>query len=441
MLLLIVHHIFSNFIKMKFLEQIEIPTYLVHFILVSIFSLLIGLAQRKKNVSDKQETFGTDRTYTFIGIFGFICYHLDTKNLVFFGGGGILIAFFLGIYYLKKIHDENRYGITTILIALITYCFAPLLALQPYWLSLLILVMILVLMEMKATFVAFTEQISNEEFITLAKFILMAGVILPLLPNKSIFSFIDLQPYNVWLSVVVISGISYFSYLLRKFIFKNSGIVVAGALGGLYSSTTTTVIMAKHSTTDEKKSLHYCAAIIAAITIMYMRVAVLCLLMNIELATTLLPYLGIMTSVCLLITILFMRKATKEQPFVHTETLEIKENPLEIKFAVLAAILFIVFSVITHFAIQYYGNGGLQVLSWLAGIADIDPFLLNIFQNNNKILPTILSVATLQAIVSNNLLKFILAMVFANSILRKQLLLGFGTIICINLIIILWLWL
>ena len=75
-------------------------------------------------------------------------------------------------------------------------------------------------------------------------------------------------------------------------------------------------------------------------------------------------------------------------------------------------------------------------MSWLAGIADIDPFLLNIFQNNNKILPTILSVATLQAIVSNNLLKLILAMVFANSILRKQLLLGFGTIIFINLIIL-----
>jgi uncharacterized membrane protein (DUF4010 family) len=402
---------------------------------------LIGLAQRKKKVFDKQETFGTDRTHTFIGIFGFICYHLDTKNLIFFGGGGVLIAFFLGIYYLKKIHDENRYGITTILIALITYCFAPLLALQPYWLSLLILVMILVLTEMKATFVAFTEQISTEEFITLAKFILMAGVILPLLPNKPIFSFIDLHPHNVWLSVVVISGISYFSYLLRKFVFKNSGIVVAGALGGLYSSTATTVIMAKHSTIDEKKSLHYCAAIIAAITVMYMRVAVFCLLMNMELAKTLLPYLGIMMLVCLVITGLFTKKAIKEQPFIHTETLEIKENPLEIKFAVLSAILFITFSVITHFAIQYYGNEGLQVLSWLAGIADIDPFLLNIFQNNNGILPTILAVATLQAVVSNNLLKFIMAVIFANTILRKQLFIGFGSIILVNLAIILWLWL
>ena len=426
---------------MKFLEQIEIPSYLTHFILVSIFSLLIGLAQRKKNIFDKQETFGTDRTHTFIGIFGFICYHFDTKNLIFFGGGGILVSFFLGIYYLKKIHDENRYGITTILIALITYCFAPLLVLQPYWLSLLILATILVLTEMKATFIAFTEQISDEEFITLAKFILMAGVILPLLPNKPIFSFIDLHPYNVWLSVVIISGISYFSYLLRKFIFKNSGIVLAGALGGLYSSTATTIIMAKRSTTDSKKSLHYCAAIIAAITIMYMRVAVLCLLININLAKVLLPYLGIMTFVCLVITALFTKKALKEQPLIDAETVEIKENPLEIKFAVVSAILFITFSVITHFAIQYYGNQGLQVLSWLAGLADIDPFLLNIFQNNNTILPKILAAATLQTVVSNNLLKFIMAMIFVDAMFRKQLLLSFGSIIVVNLGLILWLWL
>jgi uncharacterized membrane protein (DUF4010 family) len=426
---------------MKFLAQIEIPTFLVHFILVSIFSLLIGLAQRKKMVTEKQDSFGTDRTHTFIGIFGFICYHLDTIHLVFFGGGAVLIALFLGIYYFKKINHENRYGITAILIALITYCFAPLLALQPYWLSLLILVVILVLTEMKATFVAFTEQISTEEFITLAKFILMAGVILPLLPDKPIFSFIDLHPYKVWLSVVVISGISYFSYLLRKFIFKNSGIVLAGALGGLYSSTATTIIMAKRSQTDSSKSLHYGGAIIAAITVMYLRVAAFCLLMNMTLAKTLLPYVGAMFVVCLAVTTFFTHKALKKQPFIQTEALEMRENPLEIKFAVLSAILFITFSVITHFAIQYYGNEGLQVLSWLAGIADIDPFLLNIFQNTNTLPATVLTVATLQAVVSNNLLKAIVATTFVNPNLRKQLIMGFGVIIITNLAMIIWLWL
>jgi uncharacterized membrane protein (DUF4010 family) len=426
---------------MKLFEQIEIPANLLDFILVSIFSLLIGLAQRKKNIFDKEETFGTDRTHTLIGIFGFICYQLDRQNLVFFGGGGILIAFFLGIYYLKKIHEEKQYGITTILIALITYCFAPLVALQPYWLSLLILVMILVLLEMKATFVAFTQQISSEEFTILAKFILMAGVILPLLPNTPIFSFIDLHPYNVWLSVVVISGISYFSYLLRKFVFKHSGIVIGGALGGLYSSTATTVIMSKRSNTDEGKSLHYCAAIMAAITVMYLRVFVFCLLMNIELAKFLLPYVAIMLVVCLSITGLFFQKALKEQALLQKETIDMKDNPLEIKFAVLSAILFIIFSVITHFAVQYYGNQGLQILSWLAGMADIDPFLLNIFQNINGLLPNILAIATLQTVVSNNLLKFIMALVFIHHNYRKQICIGFGTIICSNLAIVLWLWL
>lgn len=425
---------------MKLFNQIELPTYLIQFILVSIFSLLIGLAQRKKLMTDGEATFGTDRTHTFIGIFGFICYNFDTKNLVFFGGGGIIIALLLVVYYLKKQGEENRYGITSILIALITYCFAPLVALQPYWLPLLILVVILVLTEMKATLGAFTEQFSTEEFITLGKFILMAGVILPLLPNTPIFSFIDLHPYKVWLSVVIISGISYFSYLLRKFVFKHSGIVVAGALGGLYSSTATTMIMSKSSVKDPRKTLHYLSAIMAAITVMYLRVGVLCVLINLDLALTLFPYLGGIVLVCVLVTAFFTRKAMIEQSFVAVENVEMRENPLEIKFAVLSAILFITFSVVTHFAIQYYGREGLQVLSWLAGIADIDPFLLNIFQNMNKLPNAVIAVAALQAVISNNLLKFGVATVFANPDLRKYLAISFGIVIVCNFLMVMLLW-
>lgn len=425
---------------MKLFNQIEISSHFIQFVLVSIFSLLIGLAQRKKSMTDGEATFGTDRTHTFIGIFGFICYHFDTKNLVFFGGGGVIVAALLAIYYLKKQDLENRYGITAILIALITYCFAPLVALQPYWLPLLILVVVLVLTEMKATLGTFTEQFSTEEFITLGKFILMAGVILPLLPDKPIFSFIYLHPYKVWLSVVIISGISYFSYLLRKFIFNNSGIILAGALGGLYSSTATTMIMSKSSVKEPKKTLHYLSAIMAAITIMYLRIAVLCLLINLDLALTLLPYVSVIILVCLAVTTFFTRKAMIEQPFVDIERVDMRENPLEIKFAVLSAILFITFSVITHFAIQYYGSEGLQVLSWLAGIADIDPFLLNIFQNSYTLSDNLLVVAALQAVISNNILKFCVATLFANHSLRKFLAIGFGIIILSNFIVVLVLW-
>ena len=53
-----------------------IPANLINFILVTVFSLLIGLSQRRIHsvTNELNHTFGTDRTFTFIGILGFILY-------------------------------------------------------------------------------------------------------------------------------------------------------------------------------------------------------------------------------------------------------------------------------------------------------------------------------------------------------------------------------
>jgi uncharacterized membrane protein (DUF4010 family) len=108
---------------------------------------------------------------------------------------------------------------------------------QPVWLLLSFVVVILTLTELKNNLISLSKKASEEEFITLAKFIAFAGVILPLLPDKPISDQIPISPYNLWLAVVVVSGISYISYLLKKFVFPNSGLMLTGILGGLYSST------------------------------------------------------------------------------------------------------------------------------------------------------------------------------------------------------------
>ena len=85
----------------------------------------------------------------------------------------------------------------------------------------------------------------KNEFITLAKFLAIAGVILPIVPDRQLSPYINITPYKIWLAVVVISTLSYLSYLLKKFVFKKSGTIITGILGGLYSSTATTIILAK----------------------------------------------------------------------------------------------------------------------------------------------------------------------------------------------------
>src|SRR5271154_1295030 len=106
----------------------DIPPDFIKFILVVLFSLLIGLEQRKQHINVEFESlFGTDRTFTLIGILGYILYIISPQNLMPFLGGGGVIAGLLGIFYFQKISLNKKFGLTSIVIALITYCLAPLL--------------------------------------------------------------------------------------------------------------------------------------------------------------------------------------------------------------------------------------------------------------------------------------------------------------------------
>ena len=69
-----------------------LPRELVTFVLVTLFSLLIGLSQRKISLKREGETtlFGTDRTFTFIGILGYLLYILDPVDYRLFMGGGYI---------------------------------------------------------------------------------------------------------------------------------------------------------------------------------------------------------------------------------------------------------------------------------------------------------------------------------------------------------------
>ena len=122
-----------------------LPQQLVTFILVTLFSLLIGLSQRRISLRREGETtlFGTDRTFTFIGILGYLLYILDPKEMHLFMGGGIILGMLLGINYYVKQSQFHVFGVTTIIIALITYCMAPIISTQPSWFYVMMVVTVL----------------------------------------------------------------------------------------------------------------------------------------------------------------------------------------------------------------------------------------------------------------------------------------------------------
>lgn len=415
---------------------VNIPSEFLSFIMVALFSLVIGLSQRKVHpVSDDTRLFGTDRTFTFIGILGYILYISAPDMLWLYAGGGLLLGVFFGINYYFKIQRFGDFGMTSIVIALITYGLAPLVITQPAWLYLLVIVVVLVFTEMKETFSSLTNRFEKEEFITLAKFILIAGIVLPIVPDKPITDFLSLTPYRVWLAVVVISSISYASYLLKKFVFHTSGVLFSGILGGLYSSTATTFILARKSKDHPELKNQYSAGIVLATAMMYLRILIIIGIFNAQLFMRC-WWVFIVLCVFSVIIALFILYARKDGS-IHAEITGQKDkNPLEFRVAIIFTILYVAFSFITFFTLNNFGEMGLNILSFVVGITDIDPFLLNLFQGKFAVGMDVIVRASLQAIISNNLLKMLYGITVGGKPLRKVLLIGFLAITAVNVLLL-----
>jgi len=415
----------------------HIPEELIQIVLVTVFSLLIGLSQRKIHVIEHrdQKIFGTDRTFTFIGLFGYLMFMLNRSGAWLFMAGGVMLTAFLIIYYIHHLRNDQDYGITSILIALITYCLGPLLILQPLWFVLVVVVIVLIFSDLKSEFISFSEKIGKDEFLTLAKFLIIAGIILPMVPDTPIMEGFSLTPYKIWLAVVVVSGISYISYILRKFVLKKSSIIISGFLGGLYSSTATTIILAKKCRQEPAQMKQYIAGILFATSMMYLRVLILLLVFNKDLFLMAWPWflLLVFWSVIAGFGVLLFRnrRIGGEDADLHPE-----KNPLEFTTALVFTGLFVFLSFLTYFVLQRYGTPGLDILSFVVGLVDIDPFILSLFQGKFNIPMATALIATFQAIISNNVMKMLYAMIFGSKNAAWYSLTGFLLIILLNVIII-----
>ncbi|MEA4840039.1 MAG: DUF4010 domain-containing protein [Bacteroidales bacterium] len=420
---------------------INLPSGLTDFVLVLTFSLLIGLSQRRLNLHKEATLFGSDRTFTLIGLLGYILYLFSPKDFSLFAGGGLVLAILLGLNYYFKVSKLENYGITAIITALITYCIGPLVTLTPSWFFVSVVVVILLLTEMKSTFVELAQKMNNDEFITLAKFLLISFIILPMLPDTRIFSEISLTPYRIWLATVIVSGVSYLSYLVKMYIFPKSGVVVSGLLGGLYSSTATITILArKCKNASDEHIPEYATAMFLAVGMMFLRLMIIIAIFNFQVFLLLAIPMSILMIISCIVGLYVRSRNHSKLHLPEKEQQELDENPLEFKVALIFAFLYIVFTLLTYYAIKYLGTQGLTILSFISGAGDITPFILNLTDGQFEgISLNLMAACCLQATLSNNIIKMAYAMGFSGNRkeLARPLFIGFSIISVANIVVML----
>lgn len=386
----------------------------IHFIVVAVFSFLVGLevkSYRSQYIEPHKEYlfFGSVRTYSFIGILGFVLFKIDSNFHILYGVGFLSITILYALLYQKKL-QENRKSILLYIVMLLVYSFGPLVQKEPLWMSALLYVSIVFILNVKKGVSRFAKQLNVDEFETLSKMILLSAVILPLLPDKNIIPYVPLSPFKIWLAVVVISGISYGGYILQRYLFPSKGYYLAGVLGGLYSSTAATVVLARKAKEAGGDSV-IDAAIISATSMMYIRLIVIAFIFNYEVGKNLLLPFLVLASIAFIASLFYLKKEQKPEEKIQISN----ENPLELKTAFLFAFLFVSMMVITKFVTKYYGASGLEILSFIVGFTDIDPFVLSVLTGKFAITNIQILSAIMIAAGSNNLLKALYALWFGGA--------------------------
>ena len=113
------------------------------------------------------------------------------------------------------------------------------------------------------------------------------------------------------------------------------------------------------------------------------------------------PYRLIMSVVTAAVAWYLHSKRKRVDDGTQTTEDEDSSNPLEFKVALIFAMLFVVFTILTHYTLVYAGTGGLNLLSFISGFSDITPFILNLLQGTGSVAVLVITACSMQAIVSN----------------------------------------
>ena len=288
----------------------------------------------------------------------------------------------------------------------------------PPWVAVTTTVVAVLLLTGRTWLHDLARRIDVKEIVTAGQFLILTGIILPLLPNEPVTTLTAITPRQVWLALVVVATFSYVSYLAQRYWAAAAGGLWMAALGGLYSSTATTVVLARQAKADPAVRRHAQAGITLATAIMYVRILAITAIFNLTLARRLaLPMLGLSAAgllICALQYWVFGRSTGDRKTRQEPMKLDAGGNPLALGAAGIFAALFVITSFLSTWASKEFGVTGIYSLAAIVGISDIDPFVLNLAQGGlTGVSPDTLVGAILIAASSNNILKAFYAAFFA----------------------------
>src|SRR5215467_2096646 len=243
--------------------------------------LLLGLERERKR--DAELLFGGVRTFALIALLGAVGAFLERE----LDQSWLLLATFVAVSGLVIVSyattaTRGEVGITTEITALLAFIVGALCGWEKVGVASVATVVCLLLLTLKDFLHRLARRVELEDVEAILQFAVISVIILPLLPNQNFGPPpVDvINPYKIWLMVVLIAGLNFLGYLLVKVLGNEHGFLLTGILGGLVSSTAVTLSFSQRSRREPAMSSAFVLAIVVAWTIMFLRVVIMVGLVN-----------------------------------------------------------------------------------------------------------------------------------------------------------------
>lgn len=403
--------------------------------LAAALGLGILLGIDRERTKDPETGFAGIRTFALITLAGALsalvgdAFALPWMLPVAFAVLGLLV---IASYVVSALRGDV--GMTTEITALIAFLVGVACERGELGVASAVTVAVMLVLVLKDWLHAVTRRLSTEDVSATVQLAIVSLIVLPLVPDRTFGPppFDALNPYRIWLMVVLISGIDFVSWILVKVVGKEHGIGLTGLLGGLVSSTATTLSFAKQSRGGTSRAPELALGILLASLVMLLRIVVVLAVAGRSILVATWPGIAALVAANALAAAWTWRlarrggddRAGEREPTSRAKGRAGSDddagdadggerddraggNPFELSKAVRFALLFGVVSFLARGAELWLGSSGLYLAGAIAGLTDVDAITLSMSQlaGREPDHVTIAGRAVVLALVANTLVK------------------------------------
>jgi uncharacterized membrane protein (DUF4010 family) len=291
-------------------------------------------------------------------------------------GAAILVAGLLAVMAaataMKAVgaRDIHRYGATTIVAVGIAYAVGAIAVAGDVRIAVAAATAAAIILNSKQWLHGFVASLSEAEVRSALRLLAMSAILLPILPNRGYGPEGALNPFEIWLIVVLISAMSFAGYVAMKVVGPRRGPLVAAALGGLVSSTAVTLALARTARHAPASAAASATGVGVASAMMFARMGVVGVIVAPSLAGLLALALAPPALGSLIVAAIGWRRGGETERAEAAASAP--ANPFDLSMALRFGALLAAVTLAVTLARDLVDGAGLYGVAFLAGLGDVD---------------------------------------------------------------------